>query len=50
MNLTIENWRHATLREKESIARKLVSNLPSGFRFDSVQRFRLGPRQGRKRG
>jgi len=42
MELTLERWQSAPAREKVVIAKRLASNLPAGFAFDSLQSFQMG--------
>lgn len=45
MDLSADRWRNITPAERDSLARRLARELPSGFVFDRVANFRLGERQ-----
>src|SRR5262249_20250391 len=42
MDLSAERWEGVTPAEREALARRLAKQLPSGFTFQAVRRFRLG--------
>jgi hypothetical protein len=42
MDLSTERWECATPAERESLARRLAKQLPSGFTFQAMHLFRLG--------
>lgn len=42
MDLSIERWNAMTLAEREAMARRLATELPTGFRFCEIQAFRCG--------
>jgi hypothetical protein len=45
MDLSLERWEGTTPSEREAIARRLAKQLPSGFAFDRVRRYRMGEQQ-----
>jgi hypothetical protein len=47
MDLSLDHWKNVTVQEQEAIARSLAKQLPSGFRFGSIQEYRLGDQQNR---
>jgi hypothetical protein len=47
MDLSLERWKDVIGKEQEAIARSLAKQLPSGFRFDSIQEYQLGDQQNR---
>jgi hypothetical protein len=42
MDLSLERWRGLSQDNRESLAKQLARNLPTGFEFQSIQRFQLG--------
>jgi hypothetical protein len=47
MDLSLDCWKNITVQEQEAIARSLAKQLPSGFRFESIQEHQLGGQQNR---
>jgi hypothetical protein len=45
MDLSAERWEGFTSAEREALAKRLGTQLPSGFTFQAVRRFRLGEGQ-----
>jgi hypothetical protein len=45
MDLSAERWEGVAPAEREALARRLAQQLPSGFTFQAIRRFRLGERQ-----
>jgi hypothetical protein len=45
MDLSAERWESVESSEREAIARRLADELPSGFSFQGIHRFRCGERQ-----
>jgi hypothetical protein len=45
MDLSNERWESITAAERETLARKLANQLPSGFTFQTIHTFRFGQRQ-----
>ena len=45
MDLSLERWEGTSRSERAAIARRLAKQLPAGFAFDSVQRYRMGEQQ-----
>jgi hypothetical protein len=42
MDLSTECWESATPAERVALAKRLAKQLPSGFTFQAIRRFRLG--------
>jgi hypothetical protein len=45
MDLSAERWEGLTLAERTVLAKRLAKQLPSGFTFHTIRRFRLGESQ-----
>ena len=45
MDLSLERWEGTPSSERAAIARRLAKQLPAGFAFDRVRRYRMGEQQ-----
>jgi hypothetical protein len=45
MDLSLEWWECATQPEREATARRLAKQLPAGFAFDRIRRYRMGEQE-----